>query len=406
MSIQFSLVTSDEGQQFVTVFADGQVTPPAADDHPNFSLIVAACEAALRGEDVDAAEVVGLFDVAQTVSQKFQQLTERVSVEGGTVYLDGDPVHGSLQEQILDFVQAGEDFGPLVSFYEKLVTNPLGDVREGLYDWITGQTESGEGTLTITPEGNVIGYKSVKATTNDAGETVYVPSRTSSGGDRVNGVEVASGKFIEQQPGDVVEMPRSKVLHAPSRACGDGLHIGTWQYASTFYGGNTVLLVEFNPRDIVSLPDSNSTWKLRVCRYTVLGVADAPLDTPLYLTEAAKADLSEDAADLILDGPLSEGDRVRDWDGDEGVLVLDDEAEAGLSIQYDDSRFGNVPLDHADVAGKGEGLVVHRIHGKGGPTSQAAKGRGKNPHQDASGRFSQGRPGSARSGKAGRFTAA
>lgn len=402
-TIQFSLVTADNGQQFVTVFADGVVTPPAGDDHPNFKAIVGACEAAARGEAVDAEQVVGLFDVGATITAGFQRLTERVSVENGVVLLDGDPVHGALQDQIVDFVSQGEDFGPLVSFYEKLVTNPLGDVRAGVYDWITGQTRDGAGGVTITPDGDLIGYKSCQSHTRADGEVVYRPSRKSKDADRVNGVPVEPGQFIEQQPGDTVEMPRSKVLHAPSQACGDGLHIGTWSYANGFQG-DTVLLVKFSPRDIVSLPDSAATWKLRVCRYTVIGPCEGPLDTPLYITD--EADVPE-ALDLILDNaPLAVGDRVEDASGDHGTIVEDDKAESGLAVRYDDARFYNVDLDTSDVAEAGQsGAWIKRVHGRGGPTSQIAKGRGRNPAQDASGRFSQGRPGSKRDGSTGRFAA-
>lgn len=278
--MQHSLIKTEGGEQVLTLFVPGDDKSPyiAHDTHPNFKAIVTAL---ICGDEVEADEVVELFDIASTVASKFERLSERVTVENGVIFFDGDEVNGTLQDQILDFLSSGEDFEPLVDFYEKLATNPLGDVREGLYDFIIGQKANG--TFTITEDGNIIGYKACHAHVTDDGETVYRPSRVSrEGGDRVNGVEVPAGSYIEQQPGDVVEMPRSKVLHAPSQECGDGLHIGTYQYASTFLSGGTVLLVEFSPRDIVSLPDSNASWKLRVCRYTVLDVADGPLDVPLY----------------------------------------------------------------------------------------------------------------------------
>lgn len=270
-------------EQFATVFdTETGETICAGSDHPNWPKIIEKINANLAGDPVTAGELTALFDVEETVRIGFAQLTERISVKNGEVLLDGDPVDGALQEQILDFVEAGEDFAPLVNFYEKLETNPLGDVRKGLYDWIVGQRA--EGALTITPEGNVLGYKSTQKSTPEwrkDEDAVYVPSRRGEG--IVNGRDVKGSEFIEQVPGDVVEMPRSRVLHAPSQACGDGLHIGTYGYAKTFQG-DTVLLVEFNPRDIVSLPDSNASWKLRVCRYTVIEPVDGPLDVPVYQT--------------------------------------------------------------------------------------------------------------------------
>ncbi len=280
-------------------------------------------------------------------------------------------------------------------FYEKLTTNPLGDVRDGLYDWITGQTANG-GMLTITEDGDVLGYKSVQASRPEwrtGVSTVYRPSWRGAG--TVNGIDVPSDKYIEQAPGDVVEMPRSKVLHAPSRACGDGLHIGTYDYAER-YVGDTVMLVQFSPRDIVSLPDSNSTWKLRVCRYTVIGPVTEPLDVPVYMTAAESGGCDQDDGELVFGGNFEVGDRVEDCDGDEGEVVGFD-SDGDPRVKYDDMTFGTVGVEGAEL------VNLTRQHGKGGPTSQEAKGRGRNPAQDALGRFSAGRPGSQRSASTGRF---
>ncbi len=446
MSIIFSLV-STEDDKFVTVFAPGRDPLPASSTHPNFAAIVGACMASSEGDDaISVDQVCDLFDIAATVERKFARLSERVTVNADGIMLDGDPVHGTLQEQILDFLDAGEDFGPLVNFYEALMTNPLGDVREGLYSWITGQTANG-GKLTITQDGNVLGYKSVNAASPEWRtdvDTVYVPSRRGAG--TVNGIDVSPSQFIEQAPGDVVEMPRSKVLNAPSQACGDGLHIGTWEYAKAFYG-DTMLLVEFNPRDIVSLPDSAATWKLRVCRYTVIGPVVEPLDVPVYLTKGvepedqcqggcdqdpallregdrvedgwgdratvltdedsghvrARYDNSKYAQDAefpsdwftrVADMTFEPGDRVRDAHGDEATVVAGADEDGHVEVEYENGSYGNDWFSPSELT---------RIHGKGGPTSYAAKGSGRNPSQDEKGRFSAGRPGSARDGSTGRF---
>lgn len=459
--LTFSLVKTDE-DQFITVFVAGRDPLPASSTHPNFEAIVSACVTSMQGGDVSADEVCDLFDIAATVTRKFARLSERVTVDADGIKLDGDLVHGTLQEQILDFLDAGEDFGPLVNFYELLMTNPLGDVRQGLYDWIKGQTANGD-KLTITQNGNILGYKSVTARAPEWRkdvDTVYVPSRRGEG--IVNGVEVSRSQYIEQAPGDVVEMPRSKVLHAPSMACGDGLHIGTYNYAERF-SGDTVLLVEFSPRDIVSLPDSNSTWKLRVCRYTVIGPVDEALDVPVYLTKQgdpeppadccgncdedgehgclkpgdrvvdgsgdaatvlgvrygwvrAKYDdarysqdgefrsgwftkVDEHSTDMTFEagGDFQVGDRVRDEDGDEGVVVGSEDEDGDIEVEYDDFSFG------IEYVGADALVNLTRQHGKGGPTSEAAKGNGRNPAQDEKGKFSAGRPGSTRDASTGRF---
>jgi hypothetical protein len=388
MSIIFSLVKTED-DQFITVFAPGRDPLPASSTHPNFKAIVAAC---IDGT-ADVDEVCDLFDIAQTVAKKFQRLSERITVRDGVILLDGDPVHGTLQDQILDFVEAGEGFEPLVNFYEKLVTNPLGNVQDGLFDWIVGQRESGN--FTITPDGDIIGYKAFEPMTpkhreGEAAE-VYRSSRVARNGDIVNGQEVPAGDYAEHLPGDEVQMPRSIVLDSPSQECGVGLHIGTYGYARSF--GSVVMAVRFSPRDIVSLPDRNSAWKLRVCRYTILDIVDAPLDGIVFGTPEEEPDAPEARMDVTF-GDLSVGDRFTDEDGDEGEVVGLEDEDGDVEVEYDGDNYPSW-VDAADTV---------RPHGRGGPTSQAAKGNGLNPAQDPkTGQFVQGRPGSQRDAKTGRF---
>lgn len=391
-NVQFTAVTvKDTGQQFLTVLAADRLLPPVDSTHPNFDTIKDACQRAFDGEVIDTDWLIGLFDVAQTVADRFARLSERVSVRNGVILLDGDVVHGTLQDQILSFLDQGEDFAPLVNFYEKLLTNPLGDVREGLYSWIQGQSASGN--FTITPDGDIVGYKSVRSATPEwrtEEETVYVPSRRGEG--TVNGIDVPNDKYIEQVPGDSVEMPRSRVLHEPSQACGDGLHIGTWGYASTFRNGgcNTVMAVRFSPRDIVSLPDSTADWKLRVCRYTVIGQVDQPLSEAVY--HDAVQEFADDL-DLSLDteaGEFREGDRVEDADGDQGVVT--EVIDGHPTIKYDRESIGTLSYE-GEEGDEGHGYENEEL------TILARR----HPAQDAAGRFSQGRPGSNRDTSTGRF---
>ena len=288
MSIQFSHVSTPD-DDFITAFLPGGRTEgPIGSTHPNFKRIVAVAAAKLQGTEPDADEVIALFDVPKSVAAAFSRLSERITVDGGVVMIDGDPVHNAMSEQVLDFLNSGEDFAPLVNFWEKLLTNPLGDVREGLYSWLTGQTSDGS-KVTITADGDLIGYKGVYPTVSGNG---FKPSRTGPG--IINGQAVTFGDGGPQNEGDVVEMPRS-TLTEPSAECGVGLHVGTWKYAKSF--GPLTLAVKFNPRDVVSAPDSNSSWKLRVCRYHVLGLVDEPLTDALYIED----EVIEDALDLAFE---------------------------------------------------------------------------------------------------------
>ena len=73
---------------------------------------------------------------------------------------------------------------------------------------------------------------------------------------------------IRNQVGDYLEVERSDVDDNRERGCSSGLHVGSFDYAKGF--GRITKLVEFNPKDAVSVPSDCEYQKLRVCAYTVL----------------------------------------------------------------------------------------------------------------------------------------
>lgn len=390
MPIIFTLVATDDAE-FITPFIPGRAPLPIDSTHPNFNVIKAACLASLT-EDVDAERVADLLDVAATVERGFARLSERVTADAHGVYFDGDRIESSLEDQILGFLDAGEDFAPLVNFYEKLADNPIGDVRAGLYAWIKGQTSDGS-KVTITEDGDLVGYKGVWG--NDEGQ--YRPSRFNTVPMLINDVPSPKGDYAWQGEGDRVEMPRANVS-APSYECGVGLHVGTWSYAKSF--GPTCLKVRFNPRDVVSAPDANSGWKLRVIRYTVLEVIEdggCAHETAVYRDPQpeVKVDVTFDA-----DAAIRVGDTVTHAHRtDEGVV----EAILGGDFTNQQVKVAWADTSQQQALWQAQMRNLTKVHGKGGGTSQAAKGRGRNPAQDSAGRFSGGRPGSARNGSTGRF---
>lgn len=243
----------------VTVVVDG-VPYSAANTHPNFKEII---RLAAEGD----TSVKDLFDVSIKVARKFENLSERVSVHSGRVYIDNEEVDGALERQIVQFLEAGvEDFKPLVNFYDKLLQNPNEDSRRQLYSWLNAHN------FTITPEGDLLGYKGVKKNDDGSYESVN-RGRAIVNGEEVNGA-------IPNNIGYVVTMPRGDVQFNPSVGCSTGLHVGTWNYANSWAQG-AVLEVAVNPRDVVSVPTDCGAQKLRTCRYVVTGVTEQDFGTPL-----------------------------------------------------------------------------------------------------------------------------
>lgn len=271
-TIKYNLVSVGD-QSSLTAFIGGEMYV-ANQDHKNWSGIVAGVTS---GDE----SVVRLFNPEIEVTKRFERLTDRVSIANGKVYFDGDHVDNAITAQILQFLEADEDFMPLVNFMDKISQNPEQHSREQLYGWIKARP-----SITITPDGDLIAYKGL---TSGSDENGFIYRSWHAGTAIVNG-EVHEKVNIPQRLGDTVEMPRSSVEHNPSEGCSTGLHAGTFDYARSY--GDTRVRVAINPRDVVSVPTEHQEQKIRVCRYVVIDIADSTVDTaPVY---AIQDDVEDD----------------------------------------------------------------------------------------------------------------
>jgi hypothetical protein len=254
-----SSIVNNEGSEIITVFLDGEIIGPVFQDHPNFTKIKQ------QVLDKNPFGLRDLFDVSFAVAEKFQQLSERVSVAHGKILLDGDPVDNALSRQAIRLLdEENEDWRGLVKFYENCEANPNKHSAEQLYEWLAGRP------FTITDDGCFIGYKGL---TNDY-HSLF------SGKARVDGTLV-TGR-IPNEPGvnKVIEMPRSEVAFNPSEGCSIGLHVGTHDFAQQ-YGHGVIISMKVNPRDVVSVPTDCSAEKMRVCKYEVVDTVKGPYDEAL-----------------------------------------------------------------------------------------------------------------------------
>lgn len=262
--IQYNLV-GREGSKNLTVFVDGDMYV-ADEQHPLFDTLVLK---AVQGD----LSIVNDFDASVAAATKFENVSERVSVANGRVYFDGDELDDVYSQQIIDFLEQDvDDWKPLVKFYEKALTNPDAHSRENLARWIESVRANDGSGITINDDGDLVGYKGVTADLKSI----------RSGPGIVNGV--ATDGHLDNTPGNVVEMARSKVQHDPSVGCSVGLHVGTWNYAKGFSQG-PVLEVVVNPRDVVSVPTDCGGQKMRVSRYRVVQTLDNPYNTPVAPVE-------------------------------------------------------------------------------------------------------------------------
>jgi hypothetical protein len=221
-----------------------------------------------------------LLSVKKVVENFFNSSTATgVEVDDIGVKFNGEYVHNYLTNKILDFAKRGLSVKPLVNFFEKVMKNPSYRAVNELYKFLE------HGLMPITPNGNFLGYKSVKENYKDW----------------------YSGKF-DNSIGQTLEMPRNQVCDDPELGCSYGFHVGTLEYAKNFNSGNRVMIVEVDPSDVVSVPHDCDHQKLRTAKYVVVGEFEKPLDND-YTDEYNK---EEETDERTIEDVEREIDNVKD----------------------------------------------------------------------------------------------
>lgn len=222
----------------VTVLGDDFIPKTIPSTHPAFERVVEALKA-----DNDN-EVKALMDLPNAMSSFMQG---KVAIVDRQLYYDGKPITNALAARILQFMDEGnpELAQPLINFLEKVRQNPSRRAAEGLYDWAI------RSKLPITPEGDILAWKIVRADYKD----------------------VHSNSF-DNSIGNVVSVERNEVDENPDQTCSYGLHFCSTEYLPHFGGYNTdrrVLVLKINPADVVAFPRDYNISKGRCCRYEVIG---------------------------------------------------------------------------------------------------------------------------------------
>lgn len=259
--------------------------------------------------DRNAALLVDLISVRGLV----ERVTEaNVEIKDGNVFFKGRPLHGLDVDRLLEYIRDNVPYLRLLRFLERKQVNPSYRSINELYKFLEHRE------MTLTEEGTVIGYKGVR---NDYYSimgntaTVILSGTTDSGGHILNAV------------GEKVRCDRSCVCDDYRKGCSPGLHIGSLAYAKDW--GPRVMVVEFDPADVVSVPDDCECQKLRACGYSVIGEYNGSL-----VTELNPLPDQEDESDTH--NTLSDGDDWTDEDDDK-----DASADGGAHVVSDHDAYND-----------------------------------------------------------------
>lgn len=212
-------------------------------DSPNFRLLVMS----LLAQDWEKARQFATVQAA--IKEYMSEAGLVVEDNGKSISWNGKKLHGILCDKIAQAMSEGQDAKPFINFLEKLQQNPSDNSRDQLFLFVE------QCGLTVTPEGNFLGYKAIRADWTD----------------------MHSGKF-DNRIGNTISMLRSNVTDTPDITCGPGLHVGTLEYARDFMSGPRIVIVEVDPKNVVSVPRDHGNAKMRCCEYRVVGEYTRKLD--------------------------------------------------------------------------------------------------------------------------------
>ena len=273
-----------DGQGHWTVTLNGQ--PHLFDpSHPHYTSLIQCVHAG------DADEFVNLLNTGLQVENWSHGDFEFAE---GILLFEGEQVAKDPTNRIVECMQQGFPHEFMLNYLTNLYDNVSERAVQESYKW------SSHKGLPITEDGMLVGYKGVRTY---AGETIQGKNGEIKEGDLV---DIYTGNSFRNNVGDTASMKRRQVCDDHTQGCDSGLHVGTYDYACG-WAGNTgvVVLVKFNPKDIVSVPSDCNCEKMRVSSYEVISVAREQLEEAVY-----SEDYYDDQEDYL--DELEDGDVIND----------------------------------------------------------------------------------------------
>lgn len=233
------------------------------DGHPNFDAVadlLIRSEAAGISDQEKAdleAEALTLIDVPAAITTFSEG---NIQVQNGVVHWNGYPIHNALTKRILQMMQDGERFEPLIRFLENLMQNPSNRAVNELYTFMEAND------MPISADGHLLAYKYVMKDGDYDDESNWVPGE--------HDFYDCHSRTCDYSPGKTVEMPRNMVDDNPNQTCSRGLHFASYSYVGSPGYGRRLLVVKVNPADVVSVPIEYGMSKARACKITSLCEVD------------------------------------------------------------------------------------------------------------------------------------
>jgi hypothetical protein len=342
--------SNNDGRQTIAVFGsygDTAYDRIVTQANPSFVRLATYLASTPDGQH-DAEYVHGLVDPSIGIGRFLQEeFGDRVTFDTRHFYVDGVKETGALANHVKDMVMSGsDDWARFARFLVNLLSNPSRRAQEAVWKWVEGNG------LTITEDGRFLGYKGVSAegTSISSGPNNFV-----------DGVLYKEGKttVVPYAIGTVVSKRRQDVDDTPGGGCSVGLHVGTESYAKGW--GPRTITVAINPADVVSAPDHDLSWKIRVCALEVISEADdEQFAGPSYDLNPEPAPEPEVEGDLedersLVEVVADETDAITEPVTLEEAVASYQAANPHWDVTTLPDIAGSIPALKADLADKGLG---------------------------------------------------
>lgn len=240
----------------VTVFDSKNIPHVADSSHPNFNSIVNSVKTGVFSEDIGSFQ---LFDLSFNDRVGYHISGEPNSqfvIDRSGVKFNGQLVHNTICDRIVENWTNGIPIGNLVAFLRKLLNNPYDTVVANLYTYLEKYQ------LAINEAGNIVGIKAINSD--------YTSKWISS--------------FKYPKSGLITE-PAALVAKG-DKGCGKGLYFGFEDYVFAYGNSDSlVIAVEVDPAHITGIPQDSGYQKMRAHTLNVLG----PIGTVAELRGKFKA---------------------------------------------------------------------------------------------------------------------
>lgn len=226
--------------QSVTIITNNDIATCSLEDFPFAEEVLIALR---RGDETTALALINKDrDIQDWVNEESTlQVRGRTIMHRNTELDMWRPLHNALVDRIVDMREQGFDPEPMIKFLANINMNPSEDSKRDLYGFLETNR------LPVTIDGHFLAYKRV----------------------RDNFMDGYTGTF-DNSPGNVVKMPREKVVADRNRTCSAGLHVCSGGYLGTSIGGNKIMLIKIHPMNVVSVPVDYKNSKMRTCEYEVI----------------------------------------------------------------------------------------------------------------------------------------